>query len=197
MSCPNGFGLDRIYFTRILKASDSKARYAISPEQMYFLVKSVEDQDFAILDSHTTRILQKLLYVGPLRFQLMIINNKAESTTVSSINKITQKRHVKVSVNVYRTRNLSTDVDQILSREHIFLQHPDVIDAGVKYVNPQYFYQPGELKNLDHNVGLGDQSPTSMQSISFEVNNILESLDEVEEDPYIPQHDQLLTPLLE
>ena len=181
---------------KALKDNNVYASYAIVPLETYYVVKSPHGKSFAILDSHITRILHEVQDVGPVRLQAIIQHGPTDNYAIENIGSTTQKRVIEISINLYGILSLAKTMGDALSKERKFLQHPDAVDSGVSYVNPQYFCPPGESGNLDHMVGTGRGKPSSMQSIDSEVDRIMDSLDKMDDNPYIPQCGHVLTPLM-
>jgi len=147
--------------------------------------------DFAIIDLHTTLILKTVQDLGKLRFQAVIQRN-----AIDLLGTTAKKDMVEISINLYGTRNIAKKVGVALARERQFLQHPDVVDPGVDYDNPHYFKTPGLLIDLNQCVQPYNHGRISKESISSEVEKILDSLSVVDSDICIPASDILLTPLL-
>ena len=181
---------------KALKDNNVNASYAIVPLQTYYVVKSPHGKNFAILDSHITRILHNIQDIGPVRLQAIIQHGPTDNSAIKNVGSTIQKRVIEVSINLYGIPSLAKTMGDALSKERKFLQHPDAVDSGISYVNPQYFCPPGESGNLDHMVGTGRGNPSSMQSIYSEVDKIMDSLDKVDDVPCIPQCGHVLTPLM-
>ncbi|KAL9609137.1 MAG: hypothetical protein Q9167_006081, partial [Letrouitia subvulpina] len=131
----------------------------------------------------------------PIRFQA-VIRPKVESRPIAPAMKTAQKGIVEISINLYGTSTMAKAISDALSRERKFLQHPDVVDPGVDYVNPQYFMPPGESGVLNNMVGARDWKSSSVHTISLEVDRIMDSLSEVDSNIDMLLNSDILTPLL-
>ncbi|KAF5691973.1 hypothetical protein FCIRC_159 [Fusarium circinatum] len=87
---------------------------------------------------------------------------------------------VVASVNIYGPRNSMNDVDEALSEigtHRTYLQHPEFLEPGIPYVNPQFFYATSEKTDLRHLVDSGSQDSDIKSKISEEVEEVMKSLD--------------------
>ena len=179
-----------------MKSKDINAIHAVVPRKAYFVVESSCGKGFALLDTHITRILRGVQVLGPIRVQAIMQGDPAECSSSGYLSPAAHRVGIEVSINLYSTVECTETIGIYLSKEGNFLQHPDIVDSGVNYVNPQYFRSPGGPDTLDHLVGIGAPKSVSLQSVCTEVERIMDSLDTVDEDPSITGCSRILTPLL-
>ena len=158
--------------------------------ETHYEIRSPNGQKLAVLDSNTTRVLREVQQIGHIRLQLLL----KRKTTLNG--KMSQRTGAEASITLYSPQNLAQRIGDTLGEAGKFLQHPDVVDAGVHYTNPQYFRSPGEGGHLDHLVGTSADDALPMRSILLEVDGIMDSLDKVQESQDIFQSCGILTPLM-
>ena len=168
---------------------------AVILEHDYHTLQSSGGISFAILDSSTSHVLKMLGQTAKARSQAAYTSHmEGSSSTASRPPK--SKAFVDISVNIYVAPLHAKAIGDVLSKERRFLQHPDIIDAGIDYVNPQYLVFPGQPSQLNDKVGMARKRAPSAQALASEVEDILNSLDEVQ--GHIDNHlsDKILTPML-
>ena len=192
IACPNQFGIDK---PSAMKRIEALERYPILPREGYYALRSPSEKDFAVIDIYTTRTLKAVQNLGDVRFQAVLDGNAIDrpGTTPGTV---TKRNMVKVSINLYGAHTLAKKVGVSLTQAKQFLQHPDVVDPGVGYDNPQYFKTPGQTIDLENCIKPCHDGRTSKEAISSEVGKIMDSLSAVDSDICIPATDVLLTPLL-
>ncbi|UZP37041.1 hypothetical protein NXS19_004857 [Fusarium pseudograminearum] len=84
---------------------------------------------------------------------------------------------IKATVNIYGPKSLMDEVDQALSVIPLYLQHPDFLETGITYINPQFFYPGPEKTDLRHLVGGASENVTSEL-----VDGVMQCLDSCSED---------------
>jgi len=113
------------------------------------------------------------------------------STSLRPATRITnsKKKILPISVNVIGPVNLLDEVGDMLAERSAYLQHPFFLEAGIRYVNPQYLFSKNEHKDLRHLIGPPLMDSRSMQ-ISRGVEEALESLhsDSVPTDSPLGRH---------
>ncbi|RBA19767.1 hypothetical protein FPRO05_09067 [Fusarium proliferatum] len=95
-------------------------------------------------------------------------------------NKTGKGMPVTISVNIYGPRSSMNEVDEALSEigtYRTYLQHPEFLEPGIPYINPQFFYETSEKTDLRHLVGSGSQDSDIKSKISQEVEEVMKSLD--------------------
>ncbi|CVK96146.1 related to promoter binding protein RUSH-1alpha [Fusarium proliferatum] len=95
-------------------------------------------------------------------------------------NKTGKGMPVTISVNIYGPRSSMNEVDEALSEigtYRTYLQHPEFLEPGIPYINPQFFYATSEKTDLRHLVGSGSQDSDIKSKISQEVEEVMKSLD--------------------
>ena len=165
--------------------------------ETHYEVSSPRGQSFAVLDSNTTRVLRDFQGIGHVRLQLLL-KQKSTMMNMSSANavKTSQKTGAEVSITLYAHENRAQKFGDLLGEAGKYLQHPDIVDAGIYYINPQYFRSPAESSHLDHLVGTGADGPLPIRSILSEVDAIMDSLNKTEDSQDIIQGSGVLTPLM-
>ncbi|EGO56071.1 hypothetical protein NEUTE1DRAFT_122706 [Neurospora tetrasperma FGSC 2508] len=96
-----------------------------------------------------------------------------------------------MSVNVFGPQDKAVEDDAAdkLGNVSAFLQHPRELSREVVYSNPQWLALPGRDRNMNHLIGtyINDDPLWAVRArIANEVNDILDSLDEVPLDPALP-----------
>jgi hypothetical protein len=107
-------------------------------------------EDIGMLDLITTRYLHSLGKFSELLFTAVLSS--------SSLNIILRKPNhkktiVDISVNIIGPERIADDVGDILADDSAYLQHPFFLEAGTRYINPQYFYSRNENTDLKHLIG--------------------------------------------
>ena len=178
-----------------MKRIEALERYPVLPREGYYALQSPSGKDFAVLDINTTRTLEAVQKLGNVRFQAVIQCNAVDKPR--TIVGTTAKRDmIEVSINLYGAQNLAKKAGILLTHQRQFLQHPDVVDPGVDYDNPHYFKAPDLTIDLNQCVKPCHNGRISKETISSEVDKIMDSLTAVDSDICIPATDVLLTPLL-
>ncbi|KAG4254581.1 hypothetical protein FPRO03_06921 [Fusarium proliferatum] len=96
---------------------------------------------------------------------------------------------IDISVNIYGPRNLISEVDEALSEigtYRTYLQHPEFLEPGIPYINPQFFYPTSQKTDLRHFVGSSAQESGTKSKLSQEVEDVMESLDVLSEEITVP-----------
>ena len=195
VACPNGFGLNKSSFALATKPTEALKRYPIILREDYYALQSPSGADFAVLDIAATRTLRLLQSVGRVRFQAVFQCNVINGPAMTGSTGV-KRNTTGVSINIYGIHNLANKVGSTLTREQQFLQHPDVVDPGINYDNPQYFKMPGLTLDLNQSVKPRHPGQKSKEAISSEVNKVMDSLDVVDSDLDTPDISGILTSLL-
>ena len=187
----NGFGLDRSAFDQAIKPTEHVSRFPLTLTDGNFALQDFHGKAFALLDSDSANLAEELGTLGSLRFQAVFQPQTSLQKRVSR----SKKTIIEIAVNIYGLPNLAEVVGTSLTRQGHFLQHPDVIDPGIKYENPQFLKQSASdrLEYLVHPRSLGRLSKENAIS---QVDKILDSLNFVDSDWEIPTSPALLTTLL-
>lgn len=148
-----------------------------------------------MIDKNTTGTLEAVQEVGNVRFQAIILES-ARNRPAPAVAAKGRKPILEVSINLYGEPSLAKKVGRLLTERRRFLQHPDSVDAGIRYENPHYFMAPGNTTDLSESIGRLCYSQKSANMVSQEIGKILESLDVVDTDIGLPTSNVLLTPLL-
>lgn len=178
-----------------MKRIGALERYPILPREGFYALRSPRESDFAVVDIKTTRALKAVQNLGNVRFQAVMQSNVAETPGMAPRTK-TERNMIRVSINIYGARALGKEIGTLLTQERQFLQHPDVIDHGVRYDNPHYFKIPGQTANLEQCIKPCDDGRTSKQAMLSEVGRIMDSLGAVDSDTCISATNFLRNSLL-
>ena len=159
-----------------------------------FALRSSSGKDFALLDISSANVLEAAQSLGPLRFQA-IIQSDLKEMAQATVSSKSRGNIVDISINIYGPSGIAQDTGALLTQEGQFLQHPDAIDPGYKYMNPQYF-ETSETMELNHLIRSRQLGKVLKETVLPEVGKIMDSLDLVDSDWDIPVTSAILTPLL-
>ena len=153
---------------------------------------SAAQNDFAVLDTGTTRALQALAGLNSLRLQAILVGEEPKRPGQWKKGK---KAIIPVSINIYGSKKSMQEVGKRLSKAHIYLQHPICLD-DVQYSNPHYFVLPGTDQQHDSplpsSVGQGVRNPEIV-----DIDRLFEVVDHTQGLQVWNEDWQIRTPLLE
>jgi len=129
-------------------------------------------QNLGTLDLITCGHLQSLAKYSALSFIAVV---SSTSLKPAARKQKLKKQIVPISLNIIGPENLLDEVGDTLAERSAYLQHPFFLEAGMRYVNPQYLFSENEHKDLRHLIGPPIVDSRSMQ-ISKGVEEALESL---------------------
>ncbi|ETS80319.1 hypothetical protein PFICI_07848 [Pestalotiopsis fici W106-1] len=133
-------------------------------------LRNPDSKDIGVLNMTDSMALIPLL-----SFQGIVITAIITSKSMSLVSKKSGPKTftADISINVTGPEALFTAIGETLTTRKQFLQHPEYLQKGLKYMNPQYFYrgnQPSDLRSL---VGPSPQEKTP--SFSFqELTNLMD-----------------------
>lgn len=159
--------------------------FPVKRRQGPFCLFSENGTAFAIVDQVTQDTLAALRQIAYIRFEAVF------STAALSKRKrgFARKSPVleDISVNIFGPQDsvVEKEVAKRLFKVSLFLQHPRALRSGIKYRNPQFFVAPGDNIDLNHLIGVSDNSLVRAR-IRGEVDSILESLNVVSADEVAP-----------
>ncbi|CEN59397.1 hypothetical protein ASPCAL01848 [Aspergillus calidoustus] len=178
----------KVSFQKFCKSAGSLEQFPVlRKDDNCFTLKDKGDNDFAILDTSTTAALNLLQGLANLSFCAIprpVTGNQGASPVVE------------VSINIYGPFSHYRQVGSRLATQKYYLQHPDVVEPGVRYDNPQYFKRsdtPMDMHQFIKPIYREKQTP---QSVRAEIDSILATLDTNYSDGNILSNSKLITPLL-
>lgn len=130
------------------------------------------EHNFAELDVITTSHLRALSIFEDISFSAVIGS--------ASLDKISRKKTKKTTVidatiNILGPEILAGGVGERLADASAYLQHPVFLQAGIRYLNPHYFYFDGIMSDLNHLIG-PIQGDARSSRVSQGIENVLQSL---------------------
>ncbi|PYH65798.1 DEAD/DEAH box helicase [Aspergillus vadensis CBS 113365] len=180
----------KILFQKFCRSAGSLERFLVlRKHEGCFIIQDQALNQFAVLDTVTAAALDGLEGLENIIFQAVpqpLIGN--QPSTGETIN---------VSINIYGPMRHYREVGSRLSKLKYNLQHPDAIDSGVRYDNPQYFKRSFTHLDMHQFIRPVYHVKRSLQSVSSEVERLLDTLDAVVPESDIPATEKLLTPLLD
>ncbi|KAJ0425197.1 P-loop containing nucleoside triphosphate hydrolase protein [Aspergillus carlsbadensis] len=174
-------------FQRFCKAAGSLERFPVSRKDNCFFIKDQKQKEFAILDTSTTTALDCLKGLEGLTFCAV----PRPLTLTQGTSPV-----VHVSINIYGPLRHHRQVGTLLAAQKHYLQHPDVIEPGMRYDNPQYFKCSAAQADMDQYVKPTHRVRTASQSVRVEIDKLLDTLDTDNLDSEVRSIKKLTTPLL-
>jgi SWI/SNF-related matrix-associated actin-dependent regulator of chromatin subfamily A3 len=150
--------------------------FDLSPRGDSYILVHVDGQskkDIGILDLITTGYLRSLQSFSDVVYVAIISLSDLNGIRGRSIAK---KTVVDISVNILGPVGLVDEVGDTLEVASAFLQHPVFLEAGVEYLNPQYFYPNNNRVDLREFIGPARQDYKAL-CISQGIEDALFSLD--------------------
>jgi hypothetical protein len=105
-------------------------------DQAVFLGYSAE-QDIAVMNAETSRVLRDLSSFGSCRFQVFVGDGSRTSLRRTGKD-ADQDRFMLVDIVIYGSLEIRKSVGRLLSSARIYLQHPCHQDPNTDYDNPHY-----------------------------------------------------------
>lgn len=141
---------------------------------LYYLLELAEgvEHNFAELDVLTTSHLRALSKFQDISFNAVINSASLEKVSRKKTKKTTV---IDVTINILGPEVLAEDVGERLADSSAYLQHPVFLQAGIRYLNPHYFYLDGIMSDLSHLVGPIQEDARSTR-VSQGIENVLQSL---------------------
>ncbi|KAH8706297.1 SNF2 family N-terminal domain-containing protein [Ilyonectria robusta] len=141
---------------------------------LYCLLELAEgvEHNFAELDVLTTSHLRALSKFQDISFNAVINSASLEKVSRKKTKKTTV---IDVTINILGPEVLAEDVGERLADSSAYLQHPVFLQAGIRYLNPHYFYLDGIMSDLSHLVGPIQEDARSTR-VSQGIENVLQSL---------------------
>ncbi|KAK0627417.1 SNF2 family N-terminal domain-containing protein [Immersiella caudata] len=122
-------------------------------------------RDVGVLDTITTGHLESLRDLATsLSFKAVISSDDLEALKMSKTKKII----VDTSVNILGARELADEIGRTLKQAD--LQHPFYLAAGIRYINPQWFYAKDDPLDLRHLVG-----PSTVETDAKRISKLVAS----------------------
>jgi hypothetical protein len=177
----------KLSFQKFCKSAGSLEQFPVlRKDDNCFTLKDKENNDFAILDTSTTAALNLLQGLANLTFCAIprpVTGNQGASPVVE------------VSINIHGAFSYYRQIGSLLAAQRYYLQHPDVVEPGVRYDNPQYYkrFEGMDMHRFIKPLHRAKQTP---QSVRAEVDSILDTLDTAYSDDDIVSTSKLITPLL-
>ncbi|KAL8707591.1 MAG: hypothetical protein Q9220_007432, partial [cf. Caloplaca sp. 1 TL-2023] len=186
--------LARKCFIKAAKDQSNTRKYRVVRQESYFALESSSGERFGMLDMHTTRTLHCIQDFPAIRFYAVV---NPSSRIIEGLNArcIAQNKLIEASINVYGASGCAANVGDALGQNKQFLQHPCAVDPGVDYENPQYLTLPGASAILNDLVQVPPEESSMSDAITFEVNQIMDTLEQVDCDHDTSQSSHILTPL--
>ena len=181
------------HISHLFTGSDSLHCFSVSYRQTYYALQYAAQDEFAVLDTGTTKALQALVGLASLRLQAIVEDGYLKRPAQQW--KKGKGIIIPVSVNIYGSKEIMQDVGKRLSKASIYLQHPLHLD-NVHYRNPHYFVLPG--KDQEHE----SYHPSSLeQEVEhpevLDIGRLFEAIDHTQNLQVWSADRQIRTPLLE
>lgn len=156
------------------QATSSFSTFSLTEQTKGIFSISFEQAKLAVLDVKMTSKLVALRQMSGVRCEAVvptgtILKRKAKSSSPFQI-----------SVNIFGPRKAADEVSAALSKVHAFLQHPQTLNDGVEYSNPDMLIFPGQKTSMNHLIGTS-RLLLEESKLSRDVRGILDSLSEVAE----------------
>ncbi|KAM0218256.1 hypothetical protein ACHAQI_001443 [Fusarium lateritium] len=152
-------------------------RFPITFKDETYLLQSLENEHYAVLDTHSTRKLAVLSDLCSVRLEAITDT----SNIVKRRNKKNRRQTFSVFIHIFGPQDAASDAASRLSKASAFLQHPKSLEPGMSYSNPQFFRVPGMDEDMNEYVGVGDRLSNQRKAImSAEIHDIFCSLTRVE-----------------
>ncbi|KAI1467939.1 SNF2 family N-terminal domain-containing protein [Daldinia caldariorum] len=154
--------------------------FPLRQKDHYYVLLSQDGTEFGILDTRSSLSLKSLDNYQMIRFEAVV-----------SASYFTKRRRkgssgpslYPLSINIFGLKPTATDVAYSLSKASAYLQHPESLEKEAIYENPQFLTFSDENQSMNGLIGTGNRNvPNSQTNISGEINNILESLTNVNTD---------------
>ena len=167
-------------------------RFAVSSRhQECFYLQSSDGEDFAVVHSRTATALQTLQDLPPTRLEAVFV-----ARDFNRLDRKGKKTVFSISIDIYGSEEIATEIGRRLSKARIFLQHPVCLDNNVPYKNPHYYVIPGARKVETSYI----PSSSGREKQQSPVVDIAKVFEEVEHNRKLPTRNadwHVRTPLLE
>ena len=170
----------------VLIAQRASRTFPVRMIDGHYFVESSTGQPFAVLDVRSGSMLRDIANMSTARFQVTFTSSLAAQEVPKKVPRQTATSPVEVLVNIYARGSQCKAIDRLLQKTDTFLQHPEAVDDGIDYVNPQYFMPFGSVPNMNHKINANNASPWS---------KILDMLDERHYDATCEVSEAVTTPL--
>ncbi|KAI0414745.1 SNF2 family N-terminal domain-containing protein [Xylaria grammica] len=148
--------------------------FRVRGKDYIYVLRSENDDDFAVLDTRTAFSLHAISGTPMLRFEAIV---QSSSFTKRQRRARKSSHTFPLSINIFGSRSAADDVADQLSKVSAYLQHPQSLKTNVKYHNPQLLTFVGEESDTGKFVGMANNSLAALNNkVSEEVGRILESL---------------------
>lgn len=136
--------------------------------QYYNLRRKGDKVDVGTLDLLSTSILRQLR-PWPKISQTAVLPISA----LQQLTKKDAKKAVKIdaSINIFGPERLIDRAGEAIAKANGYLQHPCFLEAGLKYINPHYFYSEGYRSDIRHLIG-----PPTVETETLKVAQGLEEV---------------------
>jgi SWI/SNF-related matrix-associated actin-dependent regulator of chromatin subfamily A3 len=136
-------------------------------------------EEFALLDLVTTACLHSLRQFSNLSFAAVMSS--------SWFSDIRRKKHRKgaiidLTLNVMGPEDLADDVGNAVAAASGYFQHPVYLEAGIRYINPHYFYPGNEKSDLRHFIRPAKKDSRATR-LREGIENLLDSLGSIQSSP--------------
>ncbi|KAI1325419.1 SNF2 family N-terminal domain-containing protein [Xylariaceae sp. FL0255] len=116
---------------------------------VHHLFNETSDQIIGVLDIASSRILKSLWDLPEITFTAII--------DTAALRKLTRNKNPRgkadASINISGPERLFTRIGDALEEAKGYLQHPFFLAAGIKYMNPHWFYPDDTPTDLRHLIG--------------------------------------------
>lgn len=141
------------------------------------MLSSDTGTELAILDTQTASKLSALGNISTVRFAAIVQSNiltKRQKRSNPGLQVFS------LSINILGVKSAADAVSRQLSKLSAYLQHPESLQIGIEYHNPQFLTFGDENINMNELIGMGNNYHwNSKNKISEEIGNIFESLGNV------------------
>lgn len=122
-------------------------RFAVSSRHECYYLQNSDGEDFAVVHSRTATALQTLQCLPPIRVEAVFVGGDPNRPDLKG-----KKTVFSVSIDVYGSEEIASEVGRRLSKARTYLQHPVCPEKGVPYKNPHYYVIPGARRLEDTHV---------------------------------------------
>jgi SWI/SNF-related matrix-associated actin-dependent regulator of chromatin subfamily A3 len=144
--------------------------------QLYLIFP--DGTQFGLLNAHITKALDRIIDLPSVQFEALVDLVALHETMCRALR--ASDATIRVNINVYGMRETRKEVGDRLSRDKVYLQHPDQRRAASIYDNPHVLQLPG-MKILNQNPkpdGVVESASKADEAEQFKnaVSNVFASL---------------------
>ncbi|KAJ4266325.1 hypothetical protein NW762_004309 [Fusarium torreyae] len=126
-------------------------RFSVRPKEEDYVLVNNGNEAFCILDTRSIGRLTTLKGLQSVHFQALAAANDFTKRR----KKIKGHQTFIVSINIFGPQDVAPEAASRLSKVSAFLQHPESLEPGFIYSNPQYFRLLGADENMNDYIGMG------------------------------------------